>query len=127
MANSQNLKPWKTGQSGNIKGKPKGTVHLSTRIRKLLDDESFEANILDAKTGIRVYKGAPIDAIIMIAITKAVNGDDKAREWLAKYGWGKPTEEDIDKGDVVVFINTVPRPSDRPNPEPRLLRTVPRV
>lgn len=126
MSNLQNLKSWKPGQSGNLNGKPRGTKHISTHIRELLYDENFEATILDAKKGSLHYKGAPIEAIIRVTIARAVNGDDKAREWLARYGWGKPMEEDEDKGDIVVFINDVPRPNREQAPNHRLLRTIPR-
>lgn len=70
-----------------IRGNVKGTKHISTWIQDLMNDEQFEANLLDAKKGLIEYKGAPLKAIIQVAITKAVNGDEKAREWLAKYGW----------------------------------------
>lgn len=92
MANEQNLKPF-TGKDDPRNGrKPKGAKHLSTWIQQMLNDEDFEANILDAKTGIREYKGAPIKAIVGVAMIKAVNGDDKSREWLAKYGFGQKFE-----------------------------------
>ncbi len=93
MANEQNLKSWVKGQSGNPKGKPKGSIHLSTRIRDLMSDKNFEAYISVAKKRNIIYKGAPIDAIIRVSIIKAVNGDDKAREWLSKYGWGHELEQ----------------------------------
>lgn len=89
MANEQNLKPWRPGQSGNPAGKPKGTKHLSTRIQELMNDENFEAKIYDSRMGYDEYKGVPLDAIIYVTINKAVNGDERAREWLAKYGWGQ--------------------------------------
>lgn len=93
MANPNPLPPpeehrWKPGQSGNPKGKPKGAKHLSTWIQELLNDEEFEARLLDAKVGYKDYKGAPIKAIIGVAITKAVNGDTRWAEWLAKHGYG---------------------------------------
>lgn len=86
---------FKPGQSGNPKGLPKGTKHISTWIQELMHDEKFEANILDAKTGIREYKGAPIRAIIQVATVKAVNGDAKAMDLLMKYGWNPKQEIDI--------------------------------
>lgn len=92
MANNSNLIPFNKGYDARRGQKTKGSKHLSTRIRELLSDKSFEANVLDAKKGIVAYKGAPIDAIISVSITKAVNGDDKAREWLSKYGWGHKVE-----------------------------------
>lgn len=70
----------------------KGSKHLSTWIQDLLNDDEFEANILDAKKGMVEYKGAPVKAIVQVAVAKAINGDDKAREWLAKYGFGTKLE-----------------------------------
>lgn len=83
---------WQPGQTGNVEGKPKGTKHLSTWIQEMLADEAFEANVLDAKKGLIEYKGAPVKAIVQVAITKAVNGDPKAWEWLGKYGFGQKLE-----------------------------------
>jgi hypothetical protein len=34
--NEQNLIPFKEGQSGNPKGKPKGTIHLTTLLKKMM-------------------------------------------------------------------------------------------
>lgn len=76
---------FKPGVSGNPAGQPKGYKRLSTWIKELANDENFECNILDSKKGLIEYKGAPIKAIISVAIAKAANGDDKAREWLGKY------------------------------------------
>lgn len=97
MAFPHDGKKFKPGESGNPKGVPKGTKHLSTWIQELMNDEKFEANLIDAKKGLIEYKGAPLKAIITVAITKAVNGDEKAREWLAKYGW--KTQLDITTND----------------------------
>lgn len=89
-----NLIPPVKGEIRNPKGKAKGTIHISTHIQRLMENKSFEANILDAKTGVKEYRGAPVKAIIQVAIVKAVNGDDKARDWLAKYGWTQKSEVD---------------------------------
>jgi hypothetical protein len=96
---------FKPGESGNPKGKPKGAKHISTHIQNLMEDEDFEANILDAKTGIKEYKGAPVKAIIQVAITKAINGDAKAMDWLAKYGWTAKTEIDLTSNGETVGTN----------------------
>jgi hypothetical protein len=102
MANEQNLTPWKPGQSGNITGKPKGTKHLSTWIRDMLNDESFVTLIRDQKVGYRNYEGAPLKAIIEALIIKSVNGDLKAFELLCRYGYG--TKLDITtQGDKIVL------------------------
>lgn len=84
---------WKAGQSGNPNGKPKGTKHLSTWIKEVMENENFKYN-LRTKTDI---KGAPIQAIITVLINKAVNGDIKAFDLLAKYGYGTKLEDHADK------------------------------
>jgi hypothetical protein len=81
---------WKPGQSGNPNGVPKGTKQLSTWIQKLLNDEKFEYIILSGKQkgNTITYKGAPVKAIVGVAIHKAMKGDVKWAEWLAKHGYG---------------------------------------
>lgn len=82
---------FKPGQSGNPAGKPKGTVHLSTHIQNLLNDETFRSMVRQGLE-IREYKGAPIKAIIQAQINLALNGDAKAFDLLAKYGYGSKIE-----------------------------------
>jgi hypothetical protein len=92
MANEQNLKPF-TGADDprRMNGKPKGTKHLSTWIQDMLNDPEFETTLLDSKKGIQNYKGAPLKAIIGVAIHKSIHDKDKGTqwaEWLAKHGYG---------------------------------------
>jgi hypothetical protein len=75
---------WQSGESGNPDGKPRGTKHLSTWIRELLEDETLESKL---KNG-QVIKTAPIKAIVGVLITKALAGDMKAFDMLGKYGYG---------------------------------------
>ena len=89
---------FKPGQSGNPKGVPKGTKHITTWIQELLSDEEFEADVLDSKKGIIEFKGAPVKAIILAQRHKAVNGDIKAAELLMRYGWSQKVESDITSG-----------------------------
>lgn len=98
MANEQNLKPWKPGQSGNPKGKPKGTKHLSTWIQELMEDKSVIRTI----PGNKGETLAPIEAIIRTLIVKAVEGDVKAFDLLAKYGYG--TKLDLTSKDLPMPI-----------------------
>lgn len=97
------LIPFQPGQSGNPAGAKKGTLHLSTHIQNLLNDEEFEANILDSKKGLIEYKGAPVKAIIQVAIKHALNGDQRWAEWLAKHGYG-------DKLDITTNGKELPTP-----------------
>lgn len=83
---------FKPGQSGNPAGKPKGALHLTTHIQNMLNDEDFTTYLADARDGWKEFKGAPIKAIVQTAMIKAIQGDDKAREWLAKYGYGQKLE-----------------------------------
>lgn len=82
------------GVSGNLAGKPKGSIHISQHIQRLMDDENFEANILDPKIGIKAYKGTPINAILQVALVKAINGEIKAMDLLMKYGWTQKVENE---------------------------------
>ena len=77
------------GVSGNPKGKPKGAKHLSTHIQEMLNDENFSTYLTDARDGWKEYRGAPIKAIVKTAMIKAIQGDTKAADWLAKYGYGQ--------------------------------------
>lgn len=85
---------FKPGQSGNPKGKPKGTKHISTWIQEMLNDEEFETVLIDAKKGAVEYKGAPLKAIIRTAMHKSIHDPKTGQqwaEWLAKHGYGNRT------------------------------------
>lgn len=113
---ADNLTPFKPGQSGNPKGKPKGRLNLSTHIQNLLNDESFEANLLDPKIGIKEYKGIPIAALIHVAIQRGLQDKDKGIqyfEWLAKYGFGTNVEGNAEEITIKYeIVNRVPEPKD---------------
>lgn len=91
--NTQQLEAtrWKPGQSGNPTGKPRGTKHLSTHIREMLEDESFEHKLRDGS----IFKGAPVKAVIKSLIAKALDGDLRAFELLARHGYGTNIEFDV--------------------------------
>lgn len=104
---------FKPGQSGNPKGKPKGTLSLSTHIQRLMNEEDFEAIIPDGKLTDKEYKGTPMIAIIKTALARAANGDDKARDWLAKYGYGTNVETTSEEINIrFEVVNKVPKPKD---------------
>lgn len=102
MAKEDNLIPFKPGHDPRRGKKPKGAKHLSTHIQDMLNDPNFEAMILDSKEGFVKYKGTPIEAIIAVAIQKALFDKEKGQqwaEWLAKHGYGSKLT--IDVGDPV--------------------------
>lgn len=90
-----NLIPAKPGEARNPKGKPKGAIHMSTRIQRMLNDPDFEATLLDSRKGVVEFKGEPIKAIIATAIQKALYDKEKGvqwAEWLAKHGYTQKLE-----------------------------------
>jgi hypothetical protein len=101
----KNLKNFQKGQSGNPSGKPKGTKHVKTIIKKYLSAAVDGVNPLDGTSG-------PLTAqerIVLSAIVKALEGDDRAREDLLNRVYGKP-KETIDqtmKGKIKIEIDYV--------------------
>jgi len=90
-----NATKWKSGQSGNPKGKPKGTKHLSTWIREMMEDENFEYKLASGT----LINEAPVKAIVKTMIIKAIDGDIRAFDIIGKYGYGTRPE-------VMAGINT---------------------
>lgn len=101
MANNpnatDNLVPF-TGANDPRRGHPKkGSKHISTWIQDMLNDEEFDTLISHPTKGFIEFKGAPLKAIIQVAMRKALAGDDRAMEWLAKHGYG--TKQIIELSD----------------------------
>lgn len=98
---------FKPGQSGNPAGPKPGYKHLSTHIQEMLNDEEFTTYLADARDGWKEYKGAPVKAIVKTAMLKAIQGDTKAADWLAKYGYGTKVEVDGNlKGEQTITVIT---------------------
>lgn len=102
------------GESGNPAGKPKGAVHLSTRIQNMMDDPEFQVYLQHPTEGFVPFKGAPAEAIIRTALQKAAAGDKDAREWLAKYGYGTKVELGgrVDGNLVIKMVSYEDQPED---------------
>lgn len=73
MANEQNLKPFKKGQSGNPNGRP----------NKIPDVDKLLAKIPESD----------YDAVIDALFKKAKKGDVRASEVLFDRSWGRPKEK----------------------------------
>ena len=121
MANEQNLIPF-SGKDDprRAKGKPKGAIHLSTRIKNMRNDDEFTTELVQ-KDGKKIeFKGNPAEAIIRTAVLKAMSGDKQWADWLAQNGYGKSEDGDtynviqliLNKygGNSEGIINEVPRP-----------------
>lgn len=74
-----------------------------------MGDDSFECRLKDGP----LVKGAPLDAIINVLIEKAMRGDLKAVDLIAKYGWG--THIDVTSDDrPMVPITALPLNTNLP-------------
>jgi len=72
MANNENLTPWKPGQSGNPKGKPKGILDTKTYLKRFLAVDSGEEH---PTTGEQMNC---FEKALLTAIQGAMAGDLKA-------------------------------------------------
>lgn len=83
------------------RGRPKGAISLSTRIRNILEgDEELPQVIQDT---IKKSVGAgkrPIDAVVIVALLQALQGEKGWAEWLSNNGYGKPVETLKHTGDA---------------------------
>jgi len=75
----KDAKPFKKGQSGNPKGRPKKIPELRELLANVLGDEK------DGKTA--------VEAILMALRNKAIKGDVRAAELLLDRAYGKPKSE----------------------------------
>jgi len=102
MANEKNLIPITSETAAELGAKggaaKKGKKHINTWIQELLQDEEFAAKI---RIGYELqdFKGAPITAIIKAQMIKAVEGDTKAFDALAKHGW--PSKSDVNNSGEI--------------------------
>lgn len=101
MDTNKNLKPFKKGKDPRRGVKPKGAIHLSTRIKNMLDDPNFELKLKDGS----ILKGQPIEAIMKVAIAKAASGDIRFLEWLAKYGYGSSVNLNVTENPIQAIID----------------------
>ena len=56
MPNKENLKPFKKGQSGNLKGRPKGTYSKKKELKKLLCDLALITDKVTSREKMLVYQ-----------------------------------------------------------------------
>ena len=92
-------KKFKNGESGNPNGRPKGSISLKTRIRNLLEDnKKLPKSVKDV---IKVAVGSskkPIDAMIIVSMLQALQGDEKHMKILMEYGYDKPIQRNEHTG-----------------------------
>lgn len=89
--------PFKPGQSGNPDGLKPGTVHLSTRVRRLLsgDDRLPEAVAETIRKAVGDDRNA-LDAMVIAGLLQALQGDERWAKLLWEYGFGKvPDKQEV--------------------------------
>jgi len=104
MPNPENLTPYPKGVSGNPAGKPKGTEHSKTRLRRLLDLVQKKRNPITGEE----EEFTVLEMMDMQMIAKALKGDQRAYEAVVDRLEGKPKQTtditaDI-KGNVQITI-----------------------
>jgi len=92
--NSKNLKPWPSGTSGNPKGRKRGSKNLSTIVNEFLDLE-VDSKFIKGDSEIIIKNGMTYaKAITLVMLTKAVNGDIRAANWISNHNIGFDNEFD---------------------------------
>ena len=100
MANEQNLKPFPKGVSGNPAGKPKGTEHSKTRLKRLLDLVQKKKNPITGQE----EEFTVLELMDMQMIAKALRGDQRAYQEVIDRLEGKPkqsTEVEVSGGMTI--------------------------
>ena len=100
MANEQNVKPFPKGVSGNPAGKPKGTEHSKTRLKRLLDLVQKKKNPITGQE----EEFTVLELMDMQMIAKALRGDQRAYQEVIDRLEGKPkqsTEVEVSGGMTI--------------------------
>lgn len=97
--NTQNLKPCKPGQSGNPKGKPKGTLNRATIIRRWLE--------VTDQDGV-----SEADKLVLAQLMKGKKGAIDAFHALFDGGYGKMTDKQESKVEVDASIRGLSETAD---------------
>lgn len=123
MAKTDNLTPFQEGEerakeAGSKGGtNKKGSRHLSTLIRDLAKNIDWNLTTLKDKEGLKKKYGKNgWKAIVYVAFTKAISGDTKAMDWLAKNGFGTRIDLTTDDEPIneirVRFVGEDDEPED---------------
>jgi len=102
MANEENLKSYKPGQSGNPSGRPKGAKNIETKLRELME-VTLESH--DPLTG-KAIKMKAGDMIYAQLVAKAAkDGDLSAIDKVFDRLEGKPVQRNKDETEISFMDN----------------------
>lgn len=108
MTREDNLIPAKKGEVRNPNGKPKGTKHWSTIVRKILNDKKLFEALIEGKQNPKWIASLPnrdaSHAIATAMVVKAMQGDKQAAEWLRKTGYGDKLDITSDEKPITVEV-----------------------
>lgn len=91
---------FKKGKSGNPNGRPKGSLSLDSRVRRLLEGEEKLPEAIAETIRKAVGSNAQaLDAMIIVGILQALQGDEKWGKLLWERGYGKVTDNVVVGGD----------------------------
>lgn len=118
MAREDNLRPipWKPGQSGNPKGKPKGTISISTHLKKFLDSRVSAPKGSDIAFG----KITVAERLALALISQANKGNVQAAKEILDRTEGKVVDvvEQTNKNELPQWlIDMAPKPIDDMTPK----------
>lgn len=90
---------FRPGQSGNLKGRPRGTKNTTKRIAELLDEP------ITVKEGGKAHTVSKRDAVLMRLINNALGGEFRALAQVLKMAgeFKEPEPLEIDDGDRKAF------------------------
>ena len=101
MANEENLIPYEKGQSGNPKGRPKGSKNRSTVAKGWLQVEQDLKNPLTSE----IETMSQEDLMTLALIKKAREGDTQAYQKLLDSAYGAPVQQVEQTNIELPFFN----------------------
>jgi hypothetical protein len=109
MAKEDNLKPFnsETARLAGQKSSKKGTRHLKTIIQEIGNNIDWSKTTLKNKDQMnQLYGNNGWKALVYVAFTKAMAGDPKAMDFLAKNGYGQMFDLTTDGEPLNVIIES---------------------
>jgi len=118
MANKHNLVNWKKGESGNPKGRPKGSLNRNTIVKRWLKTKQKYKNPISHKDEALSQE----DIMTLALINKARKGDARAYSELMNSAYGK-AKESVDMRQFIeqpLFLDVQENDSDTEDPKASL-------